>query len=228
MALYRAKRPRFGYGPESRAANSLRNVKNTNPCETKVRFFAPLLPVGSHKSVLKVPKQGQSHAVIRGTPKRCDSCVHRKSTRATDGITAKLLQCGIASEALRRNMPLRSQTSWESMLDVSQAKGLQGKILTEKKVFACRNCPLSFLSFQKVSSNVQGAVVLVRIGCSPIWAGNSSSSSRRYWLGRFPWKKYFFEDLSSFSRTVRFRFLRNGSEFGFLVTVWFLGHPESL
>ena len=32
----------------------------------------------------------------------CPSC-----TRDTDGIAAKLLRCGIASEALRRNMPLR-------------------------------------------------------------------------------------------------------------------------
>ena len=32
----------------------------------------------------------------------CTSC-----TRDTDGIVAKLLRCGIASEALRRNMPLR-------------------------------------------------------------------------------------------------------------------------
>ena len=31
----------------------------------------------------------------------CPSC-----TRDTDGIAAKLLRCGIASEALRRNMPL--------------------------------------------------------------------------------------------------------------------------
>ena len=31
-----------------------------------------------------------------------------RSTRETDGIVAKLLWCGIASEALRRNMPLRA------------------------------------------------------------------------------------------------------------------------
>ena len=30
-----------------------------------------------------------------------------RCTRETDGIAAKLLQCGIASEALQRNMPLR-------------------------------------------------------------------------------------------------------------------------
>ena len=30
-----------------------------------------------------------------------------RSTRERDGIAAKLLRCGIASEALRRNMPLR-------------------------------------------------------------------------------------------------------------------------
>ena len=37
----------------------------------------------------------------------CPSC-----TRDTDGIAAKLLRCGIASEALRRNMPL----SWRRVL----------------------------------------------------------------------------------------------------------------
>ena len=76
------------------------------PCETKARFFPPLLPVGSQELVLKVPQRGQFH--------RCDSCDNKtprffwpRSTRETDGIAAKLLRCGIASEALRRNMPLR-------------------------------------------------------------------------------------------------------------------------
>ena len=47
---------------------------------------------------------------------RCDPCdnftlrfVCPRSTGERDGIAAKLLRCGIASEALRRNMPLR----WE-------------------------------------------------------------------------------------------------------------------
>ena len=47
---------------------------------------------------------------------RCDSCdkktlrfVCPSCTRDTDGIAAKLLRCGIASEALRRNMLLRLQ-----------------------------------------------------------------------------------------------------------------------
>ena len=46
---------------------------------------------------------------------RCDSCdkktlrfVCPSCTRDTDGIAAKLLRCGIASEVLRRNMPLRA------------------------------------------------------------------------------------------------------------------------
>ena len=37
-------------------------------------FFSPLLPVGSQESVLKVPKLGQFHALLRVRPKRCDSC----------------------------------------------------------------------------------------------------------------------------------------------------------
>ena len=75
-------------------------------CETQTHFLPPLLLVGSKELVLKVPKRGQlSH---------CDSCdkktlrfVCPSCTRDTDGIAAKLLRCGIASEAQRRNMPLR-------------------------------------------------------------------------------------------------------------------------
>ena len=56
---------------------------------------------------------------------RCDSCdnltlrfVCPRSTRERDGIAAKLLRCGIASEALRRNMPLSP-----SMPILGQRKG---------------------------------------------------------------------------------------------------------
>ena len=41
-------------------------------CETKA--FPPLLLVGGQESVLQAPKRGQFHAVIRVTPKCCDSC----------------------------------------------------------------------------------------------------------------------------------------------------------
>ena len=78
-----------------------------NPCETKARFFPPLLPVGSQEWVSKVPKRGQFHLAIRVTPKRCNSCA-QGGTRETNGSATKLLRCGIASEALQRNMPLRS------------------------------------------------------------------------------------------------------------------------
>ena len=40
------------------------------PCETKARFFSPLLLVGSQESVSKVPKRGQFHAAIRVTTKK--------------------------------------------------------------------------------------------------------------------------------------------------------------
>ena len=44
------------------------------PCETKARVFPPFLLVGSKGSVLKVLEQGQFHAAILVTPKRCDLC----------------------------------------------------------------------------------------------------------------------------------------------------------
>ena len=79
-----------------------------NPCKTEARVFPPLLLVGSQESVLKVPKRGQFHAAIRVKPKCCDSCAQGpRCARETDGIAAKLLRCGIASEVLRRSMPLR-------------------------------------------------------------------------------------------------------------------------
>ena len=105
VALYRAMRLRFGYGFESCDANGPRNVKNTNIAKHRPIFLPPLLLVGSKDLVLIVPK--------RGAISRCDSCdkktlrfVCPSCTRDTDGIAAKLLRCGIASEALRRNMPL--------------------------------------------------------------------------------------------------------------------------
>ena len=66
-------------------------------------FFSPLLLVGSQESVL-------TRAISC-----CDSCdtetlrfVCPRCTRETDGIAAKLSRCGIASEAVRQNMPLSS------------------------------------------------------------------------------------------------------------------------
>ena len=106
VALYRAIRLRFGHGFESRDAKGPRNVKITNPAKQRPTF-SPLLPVGSQESVLKVPKRRQFHAAIRVTTKRCDSYAQGpRSTRETDGIAAKLLRYGIASEALQRSLPL--------------------------------------------------------------------------------------------------------------------------
>ena len=73
MTFYRALRLRLGDGFESCYANGLRNVKNANPAKQRP-VFSPLLPVGCQELVLKVPKQGQFHAAIRATTKRCDSC----------------------------------------------------------------------------------------------------------------------------------------------------------
>ena len=82
--------------PTARETSKAQTLRNTGPS-----FFVAILHVGSQESVLEVPTRGQLHAAIRVTRKRCDSC-------AQDGIAAKLLRCGIASDVLRRNMPLRS------------------------------------------------------------------------------------------------------------------------
>ena len=74
LAMYRAMRVRFRYGFESCDANSPCNIKNQTLAKQRP-VFSPRLPVGSQESVLKGPKQGQSHAAIRLTPKRFDSCV---------------------------------------------------------------------------------------------------------------------------------------------------------
>ena len=81
--------------PTARETSKTQTLRNTGP------FFPPLLLVGSKELVLKVPKQGQFHAAKKTLRFVCPSC-----TRDTDGIAAKLFG-GIASEALRRNMPLR-------------------------------------------------------------------------------------------------------------------------
>ena len=54
--------------------DSNRAMPTAKSCETKACVFPHLLLVGSQESVLKVPKPGQLHAVIRVTPKRYDSC----------------------------------------------------------------------------------------------------------------------------------------------------------
>ena len=93
---------RCGYGFESCDANCPRNVKNTNIAKHRPIFLPPLLLVSSKELVLKVPKRGQFDSCDKKTLRFvCPSC-----TRDTDGIAAKLLRCGIASEALRRNMQL--------------------------------------------------------------------------------------------------------------------------
>ena len=116
VALYRAMRLRFGYGFESCDANGPRNVKNTYLAKHRPVVLPPL--VGGKALVLKVSKRAQFHAAIRVTIRRCDSCAQGAlSTRETDGIAAKLLRCGIASEALRRSMPLRARLKFSSKIE---------------------------------------------------------------------------------------------------------------
>ena len=115
VALYRAMRLRFGYGFESCDANGPRNVKNTNIAKHRPIFLPPLLLVGSKELVLKVPKTSAISRCDSRDKKTlrfvCPSC-----TRDTDSIAAKLLRCGIASEALWRNMPLRCRSRCEQHL----------------------------------------------------------------------------------------------------------------
>ena len=83
-------------------ANGPRNIKNTNPAKQRSFFFPPLLVV-----------RNRSWKCLNDSNSHCDSCDNKtlrfdcpRSTRETDGIIAKLSRCGIASEALRRNLPL--------------------------------------------------------------------------------------------------------------------------
>ena len=54
-----------------------------------------------------MPKRGQFTLGSVRSASPCDSCVqgHLRCTRETDGIAAELVECRIASEALRRNEP---------------------------------------------------------------------------------------------------------------------------
>ena len=70
---------------------------------------------------------------LRTAISRCDSCdnltlrfVCPKSTWERDSIAAKLLRCGIASEALRRNMPLSDHTK-TTALSTENAGKKQGE-----------------------------------------------------------------------------------------------------
>ena len=83
VALYHARRMRFGYGFESCDANGPRNVKSTNPAKHRPVFLPPLLLVGRKDVVLKVPKRGQFHAAIRMAIWGCDSCAQGALGRRT-------------------------------------------------------------------------------------------------------------------------------------------------
>ena len=78
VALYRAIRLRFGYGFQSCNENGPRNFKNANAA-----FFPQFSVLVVRKLVLKVPKRGQFHVVIRVTTKRYDSCAQRALGRRT-------------------------------------------------------------------------------------------------------------------------------------------------
>ena len=121
VALYRAMRLRFGYGFESCDANGPRNVKDTNLAKHRPVFLYPLLLVGSKELVLEVPKPRAISC--------CDSCdnltlrfvCQRKLGRGTVS-RRNFCGCGSASEALRRNMPLRFPPNFPGDFQLQKSK----------------------------------------------------------------------------------------------------------
>ena len=93
-----------------------------------------------------------------------------RSTRETDGIAAKLLRCGIASEALRQNLPLRH---WYEVKRISVELA---QISTKSSLRFCLNIgPLG--GFQ----NARGLI-------EPTWVGerlrdlrNRGNRPERFW-----------------------------------------------
>ena len=81
--------------------------QKTQTLRNKGPFFSPTSPCWSGI--------GLESALMRAISS-CDLCDNKtmqvvcsRRTRETDGIAAKLLQCGITSEALQRNLPLSSK-----------------------------------------------------------------------------------------------------------------------
>ena len=99
----------------------MRTARETSKTETLRNkalffFFSPFSLLDSQESALKVPKRDSVHVhtAIRVTPKCYDSCA-QGAFWETDDIAGKLLRCRIASEALRRNMPLSTVSSVQGM-----------------------------------------------------------------------------------------------------------------
>ena len=93
-----------GAMPTAPEASTTQTVRNTGPS-----FFSPFSLLVVRNWSWKCQSEGNftlRFAWQETLRFMCPSC-----TRDTDGIAAKLLRCGIASEALRRNMPL----SWKSL-----------------------------------------------------------------------------------------------------------------
>ena len=101
-------------GPTNRAMRTACETPKTQTLRNK----GPFLPhfsspfFDSQESVFKAPKRGQFHAAIRVTTNSERlRCVCLKCAQETDGIATTIVQCGIASETLQRNMPLRLSLS---------------------------------------------------------------------------------------------------------------------
>ena len=104
---------------------------------------------------------------------RCDSCdkktlrfVCPSCTRDMEGIAAKLWRCGIASEALRRNMPLRERQDLPECIqhndqNVSpKARRLSDKMLTKKFALGCEMMEEVSDHFAKATPSVPAALFL--------------------------------------------------------------------
>ena len=99
-----------------------RETSKTQPCETNSRLFCPLSPLVVRKRSSKCLNEG--NVTLRFVWQRNVVIRVPRSSRETEGIATKLLQCGIASKALRRNMPLRLL----SLVQLSQISSFLSKI----------------------------------------------------------------------------------------------------
>ena len=114
VAISRAMRLRLGYGfdffePEVEAkilrCQRLAKRQKPKPCETKAVYFSNS-SVGSQESWLKCLNEGNfTYVAIQWLSCNTETLwfMCPRCTWETDGIAAKLLRCGMASEALGRN-----------------------------------------------------------------------------------------------------------------------------
>ena len=112
VVLYRTMRLRFGYWFKSCDASGPRNAQKTNTAKERPCFFAHFsLLVVRNESCLK---EGNFLLRFMWQRKAAISCAQGALLRQTLSWW-HFLRCGIASEALRQNMPLsESDYDWQA------------------------------------------------------------------------------------------------------------------